>query len=105
MFEAATDDALICERIPHGLIRVGPSEVRFDRRSTREVRLEHNDTANRLTAAAIGTGAGAALGASNNSGSLTRGGSALLLGGIGAIVGGFVGEEFHPLPGRVIYQR
>jgi hypothetical protein len=105
IFEDATDDALVCKRIPHGLVPINPAEITFDRRSIREVRLERSSNANAATGAAIGVGVGAAVGATNGNGTLTREGSALLMGGIGGIVGHFVGKEFPILPGQIIYQR
>lgn len=105
IFEDATDETLVCKRIPHGLVPIDPAEITFDRRNIREVRLERSSNANVATGAAIGVGAGAAIGASNGNGTLTREGSALLLGSIGGIVGYFVGKEFPILLGKIVYQR
>jgi hypothetical protein len=104
VFRSATDDRLICDPLQHGPVPLGPDETIYDRQSIREVRLEHSVGANELTGAAFGAGIGAAVGASSSNGSLTRGGSTLLVGGIGAIIGGFVGKEFSILPGKVIYR-
>jgi hypothetical protein len=58
-----------------------------------------------MAGAGIGAGVGSALGASVNNGTLTRSGGALLLGGIGALVGGSFGSEFPAIHGKVIYRR
>jgi hypothetical protein len=89
-FQYATDDRLSCKRVLRGLrsVLLSPDET-FARDQIREVRLEHGDTVNAATGAAIGGGIGATLGAAQSSGSLTRGGGALLLGTGGAIMGGF----------------
>ena len=104
IFQGATLDELTCKRSDR-LFRTLSSEIVFDRQSVREVRLERSDEANAAVGAAIGAGAGAAAGASNGNGTLTRGGGALLLGGIGAIVGWFFGADFHILHGKTIYKR
>ncbi len=105
-FQSATDDKLICKRILRGSSRVLiPSEAVYHRDRIREVRLEHSDAANVATGAVIGGGVGAAIGASVHSNSLTRPGSALLLGTGGAIIGGFFGRDFPVTHGRVIYRR
>jgi uncharacterized membrane protein len=87
------------------LVPINPAEITFDRRSIREVRLERSSNANAATGAAIGAAVGAAIGATNGNGTLTREGSGLLMGGIGGIVGHFVGKEFPILSGQIIYQR
>jgi hypothetical protein len=102
VFQRATEDELACRRLYRSL-RLS-SEIVFDRQSVREVRLERSDEANGAVVAAIGAGAGAAVGASNGSGTSTREGGAILLGGIGAIVGWFIGNEFHVLRGKSIYR-
>jgi hypothetical protein len=86
VFQSASQHELTCKRL-HRLFRRLPCETVFDRQSVREVRLERSVEANVALGAALGAGAGAAAGASNGNGTLTRGGGALLLGGIGAIVG------------------
>ncbi len=52
IFQRATQDELVCERIQSGLIRISLSEITFDRWSVREGRLEPSDEAN----AAVGAG-------------------------------------------------
>jgi hypothetical protein len=108
-FLSATDDQLVCERAVHSrrrmIIPPIPSEAVYGRSKVREVRLEHSEAATTMAGASVGAGIGAALGASTNNGTLTRGGGALLLGGIGALVGGSFGSEFSVMHGRVIYRR
>jgi hypothetical protein len=105
IFQRASQDELACER-PDRLYRTLSSEIVFDRQSVREVRLERSDEANGAVGAAIGAGAGAgaAAGASNGNGTSTREGGAVLLGGIGAIAGWFIGAQFHVLHGKCIYR-
>ena len=100
VFRGATDDRLVCElRTPFlPMLKLRRAEIR-------EVRLERSDSANMATGAAIGAGAGAILGASTGNGSLTRGGGALLLGGVGGIAGGFFGRDFPIVHGKIIYRR
>ncbi len=106
IFQGATDDQLVCERILRGPSRVFiPPEAIYDRKRVREVHLENSDAVNTAAGVAIGAGAGAALGALNGNGAVTRGGGALLLGGIGGIVGGFAGRDFPIVHGRVVYRR
>lgn len=103
-FHRATDTVLICQPAQHSIL-TGPGEISFDRARVREVRLERSDHTNTAVGAAIGAGFGAAVGASARNPSLTPGGSALLLGGAGSIIGGFVGRDFPILHGKVIYKR
>jgi hypothetical protein len=106
IFEHATDEQLVCEHILHGPRGAFlPSERVYERKKIREVRLEHSDAANMATGAAIGGGIGAAVGASAGNGSLTRGGTALLLGTGGALIGGIFGRDFPVAHGKVVYRR
>jgi len=102
VFQAATDDELVCK--PKRFLWLGPRESRFDRQSIREVRLERNQTKDMLIGTGIGTGAGAIAGATT--GKAPRGGSLLVLtlGGslVGSVVGGIVSI---PLRGKIIYKR
>jgi len=105
VFQQATNDALICEPRPelarYGMLR----DFRFDRRYIREVRLERSDDTNTAIGALIGAGIGATLGsATPNNGTLTRGGRVLVLGGLGALIGGAFGRTFHALHGQVVYK-
>jgi hypothetical protein len=102
-FQEATSDQLVCEqRIRYRSLDLGAYQTRYDRQSIREVRLERpGDSA--LVGAAIGAGAGAALGASTASSN--RGTAALLVGGIGALLGGHVGVETFIVHGPIIYKR
>lgn len=105
-FVAATNEELVCERIIRGHFVVPASyQFRFERRSIREVRMERPDRG-ALIGAGIGAGAGAAIGAAawHAQSGYTRGGTALILGGLGAVIGGAIGHE-HPLAhGEVIYR-
>ena len=106
LFQHATDDQLVCERILRGTSRVLiPAEAVYQRDKVREVRLEHGDDANIAIGAAIGGGVGAAIGASVHSSAPTRPGSALLLGTGGAIIGGFFGRDSPITHGKVVYRR
>jgi hypothetical protein len=106
IFQRATDEQLLCERILRGSSRLLiPPEAVYDRKKIREVRLEHSEAANVATGAAIGGGVGAAIGASARSGALTRSGGAFLLGTGGAIIGGFFGRDLPVTHGKVIYRR
>jgi hypothetical protein len=101
-FSYATETELVCEPRLQG--RIPRGAMTFRRGAIRQVRIERVE-ASTAAGAAIGGGAGAAVGASSNNGSLTRGGGALLIGGIGAIVGGVVGKGFPFLHGEVVYQK
>ena len=108
-FLSATDDQLVCERALHSrrrmIIPPIPPEAVYQRSRVREVRLEHGEDANMLAGAGIGAGVGAALGAGVNNGTLTRGGGALLLGSLGALIGGSFGREFPVIHGKIVYRR
>ena len=105
IFQSATDDELICTRTNPLPSPIGLDDLRFDRREIREVRLEHSEATNATVGDAIGAGVGAAVGASSNDGTVTRGGGALLIGGIGGIIGGFFGRDFPILHGKIVYRR
>ena len=102
-FRYATEDELVCDFREHPRLGIGP--MVFRRKTVRQVRMERAE-ASMLAGAAIGAGVGAAAGASVNPqrSGYTRGGSAFLLGGIGGIIGGFVGKDFPFLHGKVVYQ-
>jgi outer membrane lipoprotein SlyB len=92
----------------HRHVRYGTMDSgrHYDRKRIREVRLEHSEDSDAAVGAFVGAGAGAAIGAAvPGNGTVTRGGRILLLGGIGAIVGGFMGREFPMAHGRVVYRR
>ena len=103
-FRRATDDILICQPA-HPSILTGAGDISFERKRVREVRLERSDQTNTAVGAAIGAGVGAVVGASARHPSLTPGGSALLLGGLGSVIGGFFGRDFPIVHGKVIYRR
>jgi uncharacterized protein YbdZ (MbtH family) len=102
-FRYATEDELVCDFRERGRIDTGP--LVFRREHVRQVRMERTE-ASMLAGAAIGAGVGAAAGASVNPqrSGYTREGGTLLLGGIGGIIGGFVGKDFPFLHGKVVYQ-
>jgi len=108
-FLSATDDQLVCERAVHSRQRMIvppiPAEAVYERSRVREVRLERSEDANMMAGAGIGAGIGAALGAGINNGTVTRGGGALLIGGLGALVGGSFGREFPIIHRKVVYRR
>jgi hypothetical protein len=104
-FDYADEQALYCVRVQHGSLRLHPPGITVPRRDAQEVRLEHSEAANAAAGAAIGAGAGAAIGAGTGDRTLTRPGGALLLGGIGAIIGGFAGHDLSILPGKIVYKR
>src|SRR3989442_13344513 len=83
-FLRATHDELVCELPADHRIPFGPSQLTFDRRSIREVRLEHSEAADAALGAAIGGGVRAAVcGSVKGSRSLTRGGGTILVGSTG----------------------
>lgn len=104
VFQRATEDELTCERF-YRVIQPPLSEVVFDRRSIREVRIETSDEANGTVGALIGAGAGIAIGVSTVKTSNEREGRSLLLGSVGAIIGWFFAHDFHIVHARIIYKR
>ena len=116
-FVQANDDRLVCARPAHYqpiLTRRFPFPVPtpiqgpyyfFDRRQIRDVRLEHSRANNALIGAAVVGGAFAAVGANSDSGTLTRGGGAILCGLIGGLIGGVFGRDFPLFHRKVIYRR
>jgi len=104
-FDWATDDELVCEPVSYSPFYRGPTELLFDRKRVREVRLEHSDETNSAIGAAVGGGTGAIIGAVGHSDTITRGGGALLLGGIGSLIGGSFNKEFPITHGKVVYKR
>jgi hypothetical protein len=103
IFRGATSNELVCEQhLRYRSFDLGPYQIRFDRQSIREVRLERpGDSA--LAGAVIGGGIGAAIGASIAP--RARGTAALFVGGIGALLGGHVGTETSIVRGPIIYKR
>jgi hypothetical protein len=112
-FLSATDDQLVCGRALRGHPRIGiilpiPNQAVYERSRVREVRLKHGETVdavNVLIGGAIGAGIGAGFGATANNGTLTRGGSALVVGTAGAVAGGVLARFFPVLRGKVIFRR
>jgi hypothetical protein len=98
-FEYATDDQLLCS---YGW-PLPISEVAYPRDKIRTVRVAHSTAAIGL---AIGAGAGAVIGASQNpTNGLGRGGNALIDAGLFGLLGAGVGGLLSPLfPGKVIYR-
>ncbi|MBZ5701584.1 MAG: hypothetical protein LAN84_07025 [Acidobacteriia bacterium] len=104
-FVSATENQLACKIPPEGRMPFLPSELKFERRKIRQVRLEHDPSVNSLAGMAIGMGTGAALGAAAGGKTLTRGGGAILMGGIGALFGGVYGMFFPVVHKKVVYKR
>jgi hypothetical protein len=98
-FEYATDDQLLCS---YGW-PLPISEVAYPRDKIFTVRVAHNPAAIGL---AIGAGAGAVIGVSQNPiNGLGRGGNALIDAGFFGLLGAGVGGLVSPLfPGKVIYR-
>ncbi len=106
LFERASDDTLVCERVLSGSTRrVVPPEAVYERAGVREVRLERSDASNIAVGAVLGGGVGATLGATTTRDRTARGAGALLLGIGGAALGGYLGKEFPILHGEVVYRR
>ena|ERR1700722_679701 len=106
VFDHATDEQLICERVlhgPHG--GFGSRERGYRRDNIKEVRLEHSDAANIATGVAIGGGIGVAVGVGTGRNATRRGEGGLLLGGLGALFGGAFGRDFPIAHGKVIYRQ
>jgi hypothetical protein len=97
-----TDAALMCDLVHQ---RIRPGEMTFNRKLIREVRLEHSDQANTAIGASLGGGVCVTVGASLGNRSLDRPGGALVLGTVGALVGGAFGRDFPIFHGKVIYKR
>jgi len=102
VFQAATDDELVCR--PIRILRLGPAESRFDRQSVREIRLARNQGKDIAIGAGIGGGAGAIACAIK---STDHPGFNAVVGGLsGALVGTVVGAIVSiPLRGKLIYKR
>ncbi len=108
IFQSATDDVLVCERILYGTSRIFiPPEAVYRRKLVREIRLEHSDASNAAVGAAIGGSIGAALGAAapSNASARARLSAGLLVGTGGALVGAFVGRDFPIRHREVVYRQ
>lgn len=108
IFESATDDVLVCERVLYGTARLYiPPEAVYRRKLIQEVRLEHSDASNIAVGALIGGGVGAALGATGSGDRSVRARADLgfLVGSGGAALGGLIGRDFPIRHGKVIYRR
>jgi hypothetical protein len=108
LFQKATDDRLFCVRLLYGASAVFvPPDAIYERKKIREVRLEHSDASNMAVGAAIGAVVGGALGAAGSADTHVRARVTLglLLGGGGAVIGGFLGRDFPIRHGKVIYCR
>ncbi|MGH9712788.1 MAG: hypothetical protein ACRD5M_05755 [Candidatus Acidiferrales bacterium] len=106
-FVRATEEEVVCATHLVGPIGVISYDRRYHRRSIREVRLELTEETGVAVGALVGAGAGAVVGAvaGGRGGSVTRTGGAVLVGVIGAIVGGALGRDFPVVHGEVIYRR
>jgi len=108
VFESASDDVLVCERVLYGTSRLFiPPEAVYRRKLVREIRLEHSDASNIALGAAVGGAVGGALGAAASGDTHTRArvGAGLLVGMGGAAIGGLMGRDFPIRHGKVIYRR
>jgi hypothetical protein len=108
LFENATQDVLVCERVLYGTNRLFiPPEAVYRRKLVREVRLERSDASNIAFGAAVGGAVGGALGAAGSGDAHTqaRVGAGLLVGMGGAAIGGLMGRDFPVRHGKVIYRR
>ncbi|MGH9731363.1 MAG: GntR family transcriptional regulator [Candidatus Acidiferrales bacterium] len=117
-FERATEDQLVCQPLQRRAPVIGPwtypvplprqpspPDYVFERQKVQEVRLEHSEGVNELIGAAIGGSAGAALGAARFECEGCRQAGALIVGGIGAFIGGAVGRISPLFHRRVVYER
>jgi hypothetical protein len=108
LFEDATEDTLVCERVLYGTSRwFIPPEAVYRRKLVREIRLEHSDASNIAFGAAIGGAVGGALGAAGSGDTHTRAraGAGILVGIGGAAIGGWIGRDFPVRHGKVIYRQ
>jgi hypothetical protein len=102
-FVRADDEQLVCDAGQHRLTS-GTPEQRCRRATIREVRVERPDT-NAMTGAAIGAGAGVAVGAWRTSGDAKKRSFGAMAGGaVGGIIGWFFGKDFGPMHDKVIYR-
>lgn len=103
-FVQASSDTLTC--LPaHQSIGLGRQALRFERSKIRDLRFEHSDGVNMVVGGAVGAGTGAAIGAIAGGRGYSREGTALLLGSIGGLIGGSMGQEFPIAHGKEVYRR
>lgn len=108
VFERATEEVLVCERVSYGMSRLFiPPVAEYRRKLVREIRLEHSDASNIAFGAALGGAVGGALGAAGSGDTHTRArvGTGILVGMGGAALGGFIGRDFPIRHGKVIYRQ
>jgi hypothetical protein len=108
IFESATEDVLVCERVLYGTSRLFiPPEAVYRRKLVGEVRLEHGDASNIAFGAVIGGAVGGVLGAtgSGDHHARARVDLGVLVGTGGAVLGGVIGRDFPIRHGKVIYHR
>lgn len=110
-FDHADDEGLSCERIGRGISYSGSAEIVVSRRDVQEVRLERSDRANATDGAVLGGVAGSAVGGAAG-GIFKPGGNgttaaigALMVGGIGALLGSAFGKDFPLRHRKVIYRQ
>lgn len=105
-FEHATDEKLFCEFVFHTRFLSTSREIAFDRRRVRQVSLEFMRGRNVAIGTAMGVGIGAAVGAAVDNpqrSGYSRGGSALLGGAFGGLVGYVVARATPRVEHKVIY--
>ena len=100
-----TDSGLQCqlENAP-GWAPADTAKITFPRPQVRKIWIEHSEAAHRGAGVAITATAGAVLGA-RAAGPGARVGGAVIGAGVFALFGPFVGDLFHPLPGKLVYRR
>jgi hypothetical protein len=107
-FEHATDEKLFCEFVLRGRFLSTSRQMAFDRRRVQQVSLDIMRERNGAIGAAVGAGVGAASLAAvdkpQDSG-YSRGGSALLGGAFGGLVGYVIAKGTPRMEHKVVYQR
>lgn len=97
------DDELVCAPVHRPWF--GSDTITFDRQRVREIRLSPPDGTNELLGAAIGGGAGAALGAARFDCMGCRSAGAFIFGMVGAVVGAKVAKHAPIVQGKLVYKR
>jgi hypothetical protein len=104
-FRGASEEELTCGHPGPGSIGRGSSAMRIDRKSVREVRLEHMSHGNPVIGALIGGGLGAVGGARDGTGTRDHAAGAVFIGGFGAFMGAWIAWMIPIFHRKVIYRR